>query len=171
MPNRINKGPEVYSPDELHIEYSRSERMKMNTFTDGRSSSSKRTFSIRILMMDLLLLCIIGGVIYPFILTSNKRGTLEGLKCELSLRSLDEDLYLSVLMRNQPEGLSPRPVEIEFLINGQSVKKVNDLTPPTGEDRIFRFRLKRGNEKISVRVGISIEESRIELNAISPVPR
>ncbi|QEN07173.1 hypothetical protein EXM22_03905 [Oceanispirochaeta crateris] len=122
-------------------------------------------------MLDLLLLCIIGGVIYPFIITRNKTGKIEGVQCDLSLRSLDDELYVSVLLQNKEDGLSSRPVGIEILVNGHSVQKINDLSPLPGETRTFRYRLKRENEKISIRSIISIGESKIELNAVSQVPK
>ncbi|RDG33861.1 hypothetical protein DV872_02850 [Oceanispirochaeta sp. M1] len=165
MPNRINKGPEIYDPDALRVEYTRSERENMTRFVSGRNNQGTRKFSLRILLLDILLLCIIGGVIYPFIVGSNKTGKLDGISCDLSLRSDDETLYISLTMENPADGTVPEAVEVEFFINGQSVEKISDLTPNPGEYRTIRFKMKRDGEKIGVNVIMNKGEESLKLNA------
>lgn len=165
MPNKINKGPEIYDPDALQVEYSRSEREDLTRFVSGRKNQGARKFSLRILLLDLLLLCIIGGIIYPFIVGSNKTGKLDGISCDLSLRSDEDTVYISVTMVNPDEGVPSEAMELEFFINGQSVEKISDLSPNPGEFRTIRFKMKRDGEKIGVNVIILKGEESLKLNA------
>jgi hypothetical protein len=165
MPNNFNKGPEIYDPDALRVEYSRSEREDMTRFVSGRKNQGTWKFSLRIVLLDILLLCIIGGIIYPFIVGSNKTGKLDGISCDLSLRSDEETVYISVTMENPADGVASEAVELEIFINGQSVEKISDLTPNPGEYRTIRFKMKRDGEKIGVNVIMIMGEESLKLNA------
>jgi hypothetical protein len=120
---------------------------------------------LRIVLLDILLLCIIGGIIYPFIVGSNKTGKLDGISCDLSLRSDEETVYISVTMENPADGVASEAVELEIFINGQSVEKISDLTPNPGEYRTIRFKMKRDGEKIGVNVIMIMGEESLKLNA------
>lgn len=165
MPNNINKGPEIYDPNALWVETSRKEREEMTRYVSGRQKQGSGKFSLKILMLDLLLLCIIGGVLFPFIVGRNKTGKLDGISCDLTLRSDDETLYISLIMRNPADGVVSETMEVEFFINGQSVEKISDLTPNPGESRIIRFKMKRDGEKLGVNVVLNMGEESLELNA------
>lgn len=168
MPNKINNGPEIYDPDALKVEYSRTEREQMTRYVNGRNRRGAGKFSLRIVLLDLLLLCIIGGIIYPFIVTRNKTGALDGISCDLSLRSDSETLYISLIMENPAGGIPSETVDLEFFVNGRSVESFSDLTPNPGQQRTIRFKTERGEEKTGVRVIIEKGEDILKLNAVSP---
>lgn len=167
MQNKINKGPEIYDPDALKVESSRTEREQMTRYVNGRRNQGSRKFSLRIVLLDLLLLCIIGGIIYPFIVTRNKTGTLDGISCDLSLRSDENSVYISLIFDNPLTGVPSEAVDIEFFINDQFVETISDLTPNPGEQRIIRFKIKREDPKTAVRVIIKKGEELLKLNAAS----
>jgi len=163
----MNKGPEIYNPEDLKVEYSRQERLEMTRFPDGRGLRRNRRFSLRLLLLDLLLLCIIGGVIYPFIIHRNSTGTIDGVRCTLTARPVSEDILISVRMINTGNDSEQKPFVLEIQINGKNKKTISDITPPPGEERYIRFRISAGSEKYSIKTFIRIGDQEIELNTVS----
>jgi len=169
MPNKINRGPEIYDPQALRSEYSRQEREKMTHFVNGRRPKTRSKYSIRILMMDILLLCIIGGVITPFIINRNKTARIEGINCKLEIRSSEEEVFISVILMNSNDGAGPRPVETEIYINDVFQSRLEDLTPEPGGERTLRLKMKRPEERISIRAVVNIDGKKALMNdALGP---
>lgn len=166
--NKINKGPEVYSEDSLHVEYSRSERLASTRFVDGRQRTGRRKYSLKILMLDILLLCIIGGVLYPFIESSNKKGTLDNVHCRLSLRTIDDEFFISVNLHNRNTIDEEKIIDLQIMVNEQLVYEASDLIPSAGNESTFRFKMKRHKEKLAVHAILTLGEESIDLNALSP---
>jgi len=161
---RMNRGPEVYSPDDLRVEYSRQERLEMTRFPGGRKRGAGRRYSLRIMLLDLLLLCIIGGIIYPFLVNRNRTGTLEGVECSLSARGTEKELLVSVLMKSSKDAEDQLPFDLTLMINDTVVNTLADITPPPGEERYYRFSRTASEGRISVRALIVIGEKEIQLN-------
>ncbi len=168
----INQGPEIYDPEALRVESSRSERIEMSRFTDGRRApSSSRKKAMKIVLLDLLLLCIIGGVLYPFIVEMNKSGDLEETRCRLELRRSQEDVLVSLKMRTDDDAAGNRPVDITVYVNGRETESFTDLTPPGGMERTLRYSLKEAEEKVKVEILLEIEDASLRLNAVSSASR
>ena len=163
----MNRGPEIYDPDALKIESSRAERERMAGYANGRrrrGSGRKRT--LRILLLDILILCIIGGVLYPFIVERNRAGSLGGTDCRLELRRSGEDVLVSLIMKTPEESQGNRPVDISLMVNGVTAKSFSDLTPLPGDLRTLRYRLEGESGKLNVKVVFESSEEQLRLNAV-----
>lgn len=164
----INQGPEIYDPDALKAEYSRAEREEMNRLAAGRRGREwSRKKSLRILLLDILLLCIIGGIIYPFIVEMNRSGDLGDTRCRLELRRSLDDVLVSVSMKSSAGAEGNEPVDITVKVNGRTAESFADLTPRGGEERTLRYSLKGHRERLEVEVILENEEERLRLNAVS----
>lgn len=166
MPTRINKGPEIYDPEALKSEYSRSEREEAAPYASKRKKSGRK-ISLRILLLDLLLLCVIGGILYPYIAGRNKEGVLEGIRCRMYLSSSEETLYISVRMDNPEDGVPPDTVDIRIFVNDTEAGAFSDLTPAPGKSRTVRYKTSGDPQKNAVRIVLDKNSGHIELNAVS----
>jgi hypothetical protein len=164
----INQGPEIYDPDALKAEYSRAEREEMTRFTDGRQNrGGGRRHPLRILLLDILLLCIIGGIIYPFIVERNRSGNLGDTRCRLELRRSEDDVLVSLSMKTGAGADGNEAVDITVNVNGRTAESLADLTPRGGEERTLRYSLKGHREKLNVEVILENGETELRLNAVS----
>ncbi len=162
----MNRGPEIFEPEGLLVEYSREERLKAFPLTRGRKRAFRK-YSMKLLMLDILFLCIIGGVVYPFIVKRNSRGSLDGMPCSLSLRYAGEYVYITVEMKNEQKKSEPCPVELRIFGDGQLVKRGSDLTPPAGGVRSFYAKMKRGKEQMLVLAELETEKGLLVLKAVA----
>jgi len=164
---RMNRGPEIYDSSDLKVEYSRQERLEMTDFPGKREPRAARRISLRILLLDILLLCIIGGIIYPFIINKNRTGTIDGIFCTLTARTSGDVVLISVSMKNNEPASAQKPFDLELQINGVHEETVSDITPPPGDERTLRFTTGVQDKKISIGTLIRIGDDEITLNTVS----
>ncbi len=166
MPTNMNRGPEIYDPDALKSEYSRSEREAMAPYASKRRPGGRK-ISLKILLLDLLLLCILGGILYPYIIGKNKEGVLDGIRFRLYLSSDEDSLFVSLMMENPSDGNLSDTLDIQIFVNEKEVESLSDLTPSPGESRTLRFRLTGSQQKDAVRIVVNKNSGHLELNAVS----
>ena len=163
--HKINKGPETFSPGDLHYEYSREEREKISRFTDGRHSTRGKMGFQKFLLLDLLFLLIIGGIIVPFIVNRNMKGRIESLSFKMELRREDSDLLISLKIRNS-EDLSALNQFIYLELRPGEYEPVyfEELPPPAGDERVIRYRLENIEDALGIYYNISWKETSIRLS-------
>ncbi len=162
---KINRGPETFSPGDLHSEYSREERERISRFTDGRHSTHRKMGFQKILLFDLLFLFIIGGIIVPFIVNRNMKGRIESLAFRMELRRDESDLLISLKIRNS-ESLSAVDQFIYLELSPGEYESVyfEELPPPAGEERVIRYRLENIDDPLGIYYRITWKETSIRLS-------
>ena len=165
---KINRGPETFSPEDLHYEYSREERERTSRFTDGRRSIRRKMGYQRILLFDLIFLFIIGGIIVPFIVNRNMKGRIESFSFKMELRRDESDLLVSLIIRNSEDLPSmDQFLSLELYPGEYDPVYFEELPPPVGEERVIRYRLTGIDEPLEIYYRITWKEKSIRLSGKS----
>jgi len=144
----------------------------MTRYTDGRRRSSGGGLSRKLVLLDLLLLCIIGGVIYPFIIERNRTGTIDGVNFELALRYDRDTVFCSVVMTGGDGALisESEPVTLSLQVGEAEPVLLDELPPPAGESRTVRYSMARPGKGVRFRCVIQWKGETLTLNAKTVPP-
>ncbi len=166
MAKRVNRGPEIFDPHNVHSEYSRQEWLEAlpSAARRRRNRKNQPKYSLRILMLDILLLCIIGGVIFPFVIKRNSRGSLGEIRCSLTPRYSREYVFITLEMRNSPKGQAPEPVEIQISGSGRVIAQLRDLSPLPGKSRTWHTKIPRPEKNLAIYAIIKRGSDSLKLN-------
>ena len=139
---KINNAPETRTENGLYYEYSRSERLAQSKFTDGRRNRSGRSGLSKLLIFDFIFLFIIGGIILPFIIQRNLKDRIAPLNFEMELRRDDQDVLVSLFIRNSGDISGERGLlKIELISEGVSLTEWEEIPPEPGKVSTLRYRL------------------------------
>ncbi len=162
---RINNAPETMTDQDLHYQYSRSERVELSGFTNGRSQRPRRYGLSKILLFDLLFLFVIGGIILPFLIERNMKDRVDSLTFTMELRRDQQDILVSLHISNRVEGSLPdQTVFIELFAADISVASWEEIPPAKDAPRTLRYRIPDSPEKTPVVISVQWGDKKGSLN-------
>ena len=162
---KSNRAPETRTDGDLFVTYSREERLQTAAFPGACSRKRRPGGLSRLILFDLLFLCIIGGIIVPFMIQRNLKSRIGPLSFEMELRRDDNDILVSLRMFSLSTDMDrEEPVTFSLVLNGKEVAVFDELSPTEGDKRILRYRIEDVEETGDIICRINWQDDSVALN-------